>query len=63
MENVKSRLWGLDALRLLAAFFVVCQHIQSYWGLEVIRPVSRTPVILFFLISGYFRYDVRKANA
>lgn len=61
MENVKSRLWGLDALRLLAAFFVVCQHIQSYWGLEVIRPVSRTAVILFFMISGYFLYDENKA--
>lgn len=59
MESKKSRLLGLDALRLLAAFLVICQHIQTYYGDAFVRPISRIAVFLFFLISGYFLYDER----
>ena len=58
MENKKTgRLVGLDALRLIAAFLVICQHVHNYRGMDVVRPISRIAVFLFFLISGYFLYD------
>lgn len=57
MESKKSRLLGLDALRLIAALLVICQHIQTYCGDAFVRPISRIAVFLFFLISGYFLYD------
>ena len=59
MESKKSRLLGLDALRLIAALLVICQHIQTYCGDVFVRPISRIAVFLFFLISGYFLYDER----
>ena len=41
MENKKTgRLVGLDALRLIAAFLVICQHVHNYWGMDVVRPIS-----------------------
>lgn len=58
MGNKKTgRLVGLDALRLIAAFLVICQHVHNYGGMDVVRPISRIAVFLFFLISGYFLYD------
>lgn len=58
MENKRiGRLVGLDALRLVAAFLVICQHLHNYWGIDVVRPISRIAVFLFFLISGYFLDD------
>lgn len=63
MRNEKmERQVGLDALRIIAAFFVICQHLHNYWGDEVIRPISRIAVFLFFLISGYFLYDENTCN-
>lgn len=59
MESKKSRLLGLDALRLVAALLVICQHVTTYCGGAFIRPISRIAVFLFFLISGYFLYDER----
>lgn len=59
MESKKSRLLGLDALRLVAALLVICQHVTTYCGDAFIRPISRIAVFLFFLISGYFLYDER----
>lgn len=59
MESKQNRLLGLDALRLVAALFVICQHIQTYSGDVIIRPISRIAIFLFFLISGYFLYDER----
>lgn len=53
----KERQVGLDALRIIAAFFVICQHLHNYWGDDFFRPISRVAVFLFFLISGYFLYD------
>lgn len=48
---------GFDALRIIAAFLVICQHVEYYWGDVIIRPISRIAVFLFFLISGYFLWD------
>lgn len=56
-SETTKRQAGLDALRIMAAFFVISQHVQNYWGNEFIRPISRVAVFLFFLISGYFLYD------
>ena len=56
-NKITGRLEGLDALRFIAAFLVICQHVHNYGGMDVVRPISRIAVFLFFLISGYFLYD------
>ena len=53
---------GIDILRILMAFFVVCQHISNYSLVDFILPQSRIAVPVFFIISGYFLYDKDQAE-
>lgn len=56
-QTMIGRNIGIDILRILMAFFVVCQHITDYPWNEIIRPQSRIAVPVFFIVSGYFLYD------
>jgi len=44
---------GLDVLKFLCAFFVICIHATFSWR-EYIEPLTRVAVPVFFIISGYF---------
>lgn len=58
----KNKIWGLDVLRILAAFGVMCYHyffigvIQGFYSWDVFCPVAywgEMGVDIFFLISGF----------
>lgn len=55
----ESRIAGIDAFRLLAAFSVVLLHVGEYSGLDPfygikLRLLGRWAVPFFFIVSGYF---------
>ncbi len=59
MENHPSRIVGLDAFRLVAAFSVIAIHAGHFEGLSRVAGVElklagRWAVPFFFLVSGYF---------
>lgn len=58
-ENRGFRNYSLDALKLVASFFVVFIHV-SFGGVfgEVIKALAGFAVPIFFLTSGYFSYNV-----
>lgn len=58
-ENREFRNYSLDALKLVASFFVVFIHV-SFGGAfgEVIKALAGFAVPIFFLTSGYFSYNV-----
>lgn len=58
-ENRGFRNYSLDALKLVASFFVVFIHV-SFGGAfgEVIKALAGFAVPIFFLTSGYFSYNV-----
>lgn len=58
-ENRGFRNYSLDALKLVASFFVVFIHV-SFGGAfgEVIKALAEFAVPIFFLTSGYFSYNV-----
>ena len=55
MSSVKNRNEGIDMLRMVCAFFIVCIHIPFPGGVgSYIKAVSRIAVPIFFMISGYY---------
>lgn len=59
---MKNRDCGLDFLKFICAFLVVCIHIQfpSLVG-KVVTPITRIAVPIFFMITGYY-YSFTKKN-
>ena len=57
LNDSKSRLKGIDVLRIICAFLVVCIHCNGYLYEDYIMPLARTAVPVFFIISGYFLYN------
>lgn len=59
----KNRNTSIDAIRLICAFFVVCQHVQVYpaYISQYVSGFARMAVPLFFLISGYHLYETDNA--
>lgn len=54
---------GLDFLKFIGAFMVICIHQQFPGKLgEVITPITRIAVPIFFMITGYY-YSYIKDNA
>ncbi len=49
----KQRINSIDALRIIAAFFIVCIHMQ-FFAMDSVNAVARFAVPVFFMISGYF---------
>lgn len=56
--SIVKRNAGLDILKLLCAFLVICIHIQ-FAGKEWIEPLTRAAVPVFFMITGWFYSDDR----
>lgn len=54
-----GRSTGIDLLRLICAFLVVCIH-SNYSGKNYIMPLARNAVPVFFMISGYYYSSVEK---
>lgn len=50
----------IDGFRLIAAFFVVCLHAGIPWLGAILAPFFRMAVPFFFLISGFYLYDVNR---
>ena len=52
---LKERNGSLDALKTICAFLVICIHIP-FPGIvgEIITPLARIAVPIFFMITGYF---------
>ncbi len=50
-----SRNHGLDLLKVICAFMIICIHVP-FPGLlgEIITPLTRIAVLIFFMISGYY---------
>lgn len=60
MERNRS----LDFLKMLCAFFVVCIHAQLPKTIsDIIVPVCRTAVPLFFMITGYYYSRTKEKQA
>lgn len=61
-----QRCYGLDILKTLCAFMVVCIHIPFFGGMVIIdqyiKNLSRIAVPIFFMITGFFYYDTVNAN-
>lgn len=64
-REIKERYDGLDILKLLCAFFVVCIHQPFAWD-NPFTVVTRCAVPIFFMISGFFYnledVDIEKAQ-
>ena len=58
----KNRRPGLDALKYLCAFLVICIHANEYIGKAQLEPLMRTAVPIFFMISGYFYTDTLRCG-
>lgn len=63
MAAQRKRDNGLDILKAVASFFVVCIHapVPSVWG-RLLNVVSRFAVPCFFMISGYFYPEIWQAG-
>ena len=62
MENVvNQRLNNLDVVKAICAFLVICIHISYKEDLgNIITPLCRIAVPLFFMITGYFYHKTSK---
>ena len=62
MENVvNQRLNNLDVVKAICAFLVICIHISYKENLgNIITPLCRIAVPLFFMITGYFYHKTSK---
>ena len=60
-EKVKKQYNNLNAIKIMAAFFVVCIHIRfpGDFGNAVVA-VARFAVPFFFMLSGFFSYYENK---
>lgn len=52
---------GIDFLRFICAFFIICIH-TTFTGKAIILPLTRTAVPVFFMITGYFYTEVEITN-
>ncbi len=54
---------GLDVLKTICCFMIVCIHVP-FPGLigTIITPISRIAVPIFFMITGYFHSQTREHN-
>ena len=62
LENVEvKRLNNLDILKAICAFLVICIHISYKGKIEnIIMPLCRIAVPIFFMITGYFYHKTSK---
>ena len=62
MENIENRrLNNLDVLKAICAFLVICIHISYKDDLNnIITPLCRIAVPIFFMITGYFYHKTSK---
>lgn len=60
---MRSRNEGIDILKFLCAFLVICIHIPfpGHFG-ECIKAVARIAVPIFFISSGYFFIDTNRGG-
>lgn len=58
---VKNQVLSFNALKFVASFFVVCIHVLFY-GRDCIVPIIKTAVPCFFMISGFFLYDINQES-
>ncbi len=50
-----NRKYGLDFLKFICCFMVVCLHVPLPNGIrDIVVPISRMAVPIFFMITGYF---------
>lgn len=49
---LKNRRLGIDILRIICAFLIICIHTNNYPGFLI--PIMRMAVPVFFMITGYF---------
>lgn len=56
-----KRINSIDALRIIAAFFIICIH-TNYFGKDVISTIAKFAVPVFFMISGYFFIGSKKES-
>ena len=63
MEKIEGkRLNNLDVLKAICAFLVICIHISFKGNLgDIITPLCRIAVPIFFMITGYFYHKTSKA--
>lgn len=52
---------GLDILKFICAFLVICIH-ATFTSREYVEPLTRAAVPVFFMISGYFSADKVKVQ-
>lgn len=59
--SIRKRNEGLDALKFICAFLVICIH-EPFPGIfgEYVTALSRIAVPIFFMISGYFYSEIVK---
>ncbi len=58
IESKVSRNHSLDTLKCLCAFLVIVMHTtQSGYWTEMLYPIRRIAVPIFFIISGYFLFS------
>lgn len=55
MEKVKRNIW-VDIFRYLLVFLVVCIHFNSPILPDVLSPLFRLAVTMFFMLSGFYSY-------
>lgn len=62
MENEKNkRLNNLDVLKAICAFLVICIHISYKDKIgNIVTPLCRIAVPIFFMITGFFYYKTSK---
>ncbi len=62
MENVENkRLNNLDILKAICAFLVICIHISYKDKIgNIVTPLCRIAVPIFFMITGFFYYRTSK---
>lgn len=58
---MSKRINSIDALRIIAAFFIICIH-ASYFGKEYVCYFAKCAVPVFFMISGYFFIGSKKES-
>ena len=56
--SIVKRNAGLDVLKLICAFLVICIH-ATFAARDCLEPVTRAAVPVFFMITGWFYADER----
>lgn len=58
-DRVSQRHSGIDFVKYLCAFMVICIH-MTYAGKTYLEPLTRFAVPVFFMITGYFYSSVKQ---